>query len=1841
MKLVNVIQRYIIILFTIILVLTTAYSPAYGASNINNNSLNSIKPPSKTIPSMQINSQQFTAKITNVQAAVYADVYKEEEQELQVLGNEIDQAKNEIGALSTKNVKRFSILAQQSEITTDPIAETIFTQRQMESLISDGAELIDIYWIAYLYEKTSIDIDKLWQENQSGASWVELEQKHVGESLFTSSVTDDAYSDSDQSTNNIYVKKPLLQANSIANVTASDELDEQYESVFNNLIMQQSINQTNKQQFAEYTAETEVIDPASGSLIWKDNQMSFPGRDGLDLNIGVMYNSKLASPYKRNGNKKGKGNVLKENIFLEKYDLGVGWSFQFPSIQLAGNSLYYHDGQGASYLVTLYNTWFDPESTTWLTDYQGKDTRLRRNDGTFSNGQDKSYYHVEHDNQKTEYFSQDGRLLGIVDHFGNTITYRYTDRQVYNDKILKVIDTITDSIGRTVEFNYDSNLRSTEFNEEKITLIAKDSHQKEIQRVVYTKSRMQLQNNNISDGYAPVLSSITDPSQEKKSFDYDVQVSFFTPRKYVYPLKTLGAQEPYALLKQVKYPRLVSNYSYELTERQLGRNGTAEDYRIHSRWDQLYKQVNAEAQPSEVYNQSDYTYTGDPNYNMDTEILSKDYRYSSTKINKGSTATSGLAVTTIFSGEEKVISTETVTANGESQTTNNQSFDSIFKFKPVKTQIIKKDSSGTDIRYSETIYNNWGNIQSQTDALTDSDFNNATTKDQHTVNYTYEDTYKQLASKSWYQDAGKPVSEKYSYTADGRPQSITNTAGETTTYSYEASPLNAHQIQKVTVSKPVRSGVTSMTTTAYGEATNYAYPTEQTKSITNTAKDGSKNTQVIRQQTKYDMGTGLPTQQIDSNGKATSTTYDALGRPVKIVSPSITNLDGTVYAVEDQYGYTNRAYSTEADSTNAGILTMRVDAIRQYTNTATGAVTVLSRQSSYYDGFGFLRVDETYNESNGWTRSQYHPDDQGRAIYASDPLGNTQTASYDAWGQQVEATDPYGNLYITANHMTQRKNNHFAIAAADVSAYRANADNRSIRLNAVEQSYDVYGNLATTTAFKDGASQNQPIQESYTYDFQGNILSYTDPNQTKNSNGVTSNYTYDALNRLTAVQDGIDQMTRYAYDGTGGLTKITVNDPAGTSETLYTKAYNEAGQLTDKTDTSGKNTANSYSSRGLVEEMRDRNGTITNYQYDERGQRTVATLVATNGNTLQTKTIFGSGGNILTDRHELYLNGTKTATQTSTIDKQDRITSLTSTGTNQYSSRLDVAYDTLDRITNQKNSLSGSSFFTNYGYDKLRLSQIQTNGAQTRNTAKANNVNYEYTPLGMVQAITFPTLADGSVLQESFTYDALNRLSQMSNTKGSSTLSAYSYTYDNNGNILTVSESLNGGEAKTSTYTYDKLNRLATVKRIDGSTASYTYDLRGNRKTLSDTQEASATKESSYSYDLDNKLIAATIDGNKTTIDYLPDGLRSQKTTGTATTQYGYNGSGQVVSEKGSNGNASTYIRGDRVLVKKDQTASKDYYYLFNGHGDVVQMVDTSGTIVNSYGYDEWGNIAKQQETVANSFKYAGEAYDSETGLYYLKARYYDPSQGRFLNEDSYEGQITNPLSLNIYGYVEGNPLRYVDPTGHATHDALNKVLSNAISGKTTSGIVVTNDLIAGSIIDSTGRGGIYLAFHQIAQVQAGKVIHETTGQSTTLELELGNFRVDIVSGKQMWEVKPGQWSFLNGFGGEGMYENAEKQLAKYEQTAKAEGTPLKRGFLMEDAIQTHIYGDLNMQVRSIDQGKIIYEFYYKIDGEIVWTTTGGARDYIADNFTFASDILESEVPGSKDDYSPNKGRKK
>jgi len=148
-------------------------------------------------------------------------------------------------------------------------------------------------------------------------------------------------------------------------------------------------------------------------------------------------------------------------------------------------------------------------------------------------------------------------------------------------------------------------------------------------------------------------------------------------------------------------------------------------------------------------------------------------------------------------------------------------------------------------------------------------------------------------------------------------------------------------------------------------------------------------------------------------------------------------------------------------------------------------------------------------------------------------------------------------------------------------------------------------------------------------------------------------------------------------------------------------------------------------------------------------------------------------------------------------------------------------------------------------------------------------------------------------------------------------------------------------------------------------------------------------------------------------------------------TLYTYDNIGRIISDINNNNQSSQYIWGpDKLLVKKHNN-NQEYYYLYNGHGDVVQIVNSAGNIVNNYEYDEWGNITSQTEGIANDFKYAGEAYDSETGFYYLRARYYDPTVGRFISKDNNEGQITNPLSLNLYTYCVNNPIKYVDPSGN------------------------------------------------------------------------------------------------------------------------------------------------------------------------------------------------------------------
>ena len=133
----------------------------------------------------------------------------------------------------------------------------------------------------------------------------------------------------------------------------------------------------------------------------------------------------------------------------------------------------------------------------------------------------------------------------------------------------------------------------------------------------------------------------------------------------------------------------------------------------------------------------------------------------------------------------------------------------------------------------------------------------------------------------------------------------------------------------------------------------------------------------------------------------------------------------------------------------------------------------------------------------------------------------------------------------------------------------------------------------------------------------------------------------------------------------------------------------------------------------------------------------------------------------------------------------------------------------------------------------------------------------------------------------------------------------------------------------------------------------------------------------------------------------------------------------------------------------------KELYYLYNGHKDVVSLTDSEGKIIATYYYDTFGSIVDSTGEADNPIRYSGYQYDEETGLYYLNARMYDASTGRFLQEDTYTGDIKDPLSLNLYTYCQNNPLIYDDPTGHF----LNIVVGGLIGAAVNVGVSMVVDL--------------------------------------------------------------------------------------------------------------------------------------------------------------------------------------
>jgi len=561
--------------------------------------------------------------------------------------------------------------------------------------------------------------------------------------------------------------------------------------------------------------------------------------------------------------------------------------------------------------------------------------------------------------------------------------------------------------------------------------------------------------------------------------------------------------------------------------------------------------------------------------------------------------------------------------------------------------------------------------------------------------------------------------------------------------------------------------------------------------------------------------------------------------------------------------------------------------------------------------------------------------------------------------------------------------------------------------------YDTAGNLVRQTG-PDGASL------SYGYDDSGRLTRLTDAagNTTRvgyelghrvtvtDPAGNTSTEFVDAAGRVTAFTDPLGAVTWYGYDDQDRLTSIV--DPTGGGTQF---GYHSNGQLRSVTDPAGNTTRYEYNSAGLVTRRGDPVGAVDRFGYDSAGnltrhvdRRGVLTTFDHDAVGRLTRVAFGvgRGGPESTIRYAYDSGGRLVRVEDSAYglirldyDHTGRLVAEhTPAGAVRY------RYDTAGRRTAM---VLPDGTVTTYRYDPAgRLASIRQGAA---------SVTAHRDPAGRVSRLQLPNQVNAE-----YGYDARGLLTGINYTSTSGdSLGDLAYRYDEAGQQMAATGSLLNPvpPEPMADAEYDKANRLVALAgqrfRYDPAgnlvfdgTNRYVWDARGQLARVSGPVNAR------FGYDPFGRRTTTSIDGR--------------------TTRYVYDGA-NIVQHSGPGG-ATSYLIGlglDEVLARTSG-ACQITTYLSDAQGSVVGLVDPTGQIATGYGYDPYGVTVTSGEPDPNPFGYTGREQDP-TGLYYLRARYYQPHTGRFLSEDplGFAGGDTN-----LYAYTANRPTTATDPTGQS-----------------------------------------------------------------------------------------------------------------------------------------------------------------------------------------------------------------
>ena len=651
---------------------------------------------------------------------------------------------------------------------------------------------------------------------------------------------------------------------------------------------------------------------------------------------------------------------------------------------------------------------------------------------------------------------------------------------------------------------------------------------------------------------------------------------------------------------------------------------------------------------------------------------------------------------------------------------------------------------------------------------------------------------------------------------------------------------------------------------------------------------------------------------------------------------------------------------------------------------------------------------------------------------------------------EPESTEPSSTEATTTTQETTAPENEDILIDEELTNEAVEKSDPDKPYMSSQKTYDSNGNYVTSEIDESGNTT------TYTNDIDGNVTAITD------GNNHTTSYAYNFHNNLTSVSNGNSSNT-YTYNTYNELSKITHNgfdynytysnfgEPTSVkvgSQALITYTYDDNGNVDTATYGNGDYLSYTYDDYArLIEVKLNNTTTLATYIYNKKGQITKFTdgksgetteyCYDCNGNALY-KYIISENGELLRvvdgEIERTKINGVE---RTITNGTDDDGKSYVQNG----SAKITSESDDFGRVTSVKTDIDNDEKFSlNYSYKNVGTTNQTTNNVhemtyklgEGENATQLVKYKYSYDSNGNITGVW-----DNNVKIAEYTYDSLNQLTECADKTADK---YFVYNYDNSGNITSLEtySLVNGLEQGTleRTDTYGYAASGWKDKLVSYNNASVTYDEIGNPTSYRDGMTMSWTGRELQSISKNNNTYSFT---------YNLDGLRTKKSVNGTNTFYYYDDSNNLIGLKKGNTTVLFYYD-QNGQVYSMTVGNNTYFFIKNLQGDVTKIIDNNGTVVANYAYDAWGALLTTKNengqeitdlnhiAFTNPFRYRGYVYDTETQLYYLQSRYYDPKTGRFINADdsayadTYSG---SPLSTNMFAYCENNAISGYDPSGN------------------------------------------------------------------------------------------------------------------------------------------------------------------------------------------------------------------